>query len=135
MWTGENDVIGSWKTMPIVPPRMARIALPSAGRVARSTGGPPSGEKSIRPPTIRARSGMIRRMDWATMLLPEPDSPTTAMVWPRSTVNETPFTARTTPSSRVMYVRSSSTLSRGSPMAHRSARTSRQRALALPARL
>ena len=39
-------------------------------------------------------------IDWARTLLPDPDSPTMAMVWPRSTVKETPFTARTTPSSR-----------------------------------
>ena len=56
-------------------------------------------------------------MDWARTLFPEPDSPTTAMVCPRSTVKETPFTARTTPSSRKMDVRRPSTASNGAPIA------------------
>jgi hypothetical protein len=98
--TGENAVIGSWKIMEIAPPRMARIFRPSAARVVRSMGPPPSWEKRTRPASIRARLGRIRMIDWAKTLLPDPDSPTIAMVWPRSTVNETPFTARTTPSSR-----------------------------------
>jgi hypothetical protein len=35
----------------------------------------------------------------AVTLLPEPDSPTIPSTWPRSSVNETPSTALTTPSS------------------------------------
>ena len=32
VWTGLNEVIGSWKTSAISPPRIARISRPSAGR-------------------------------------------------------------------------------------------------------
>ena len=49
VWTGENAVIGSWKIMEIAPPRIARIWRPSAARVARSTGTPPSSEKRMTP--------------------------------------------------------------------------------------
>jgi hypothetical protein len=40
--TGENELIGSWKIMPMRLPRMAWIAAPSGAMVARSTGGLPS---------------------------------------------------------------------------------------------
>jgi hypothetical protein len=55
--TGENAVIGSWKISEIAPPRMPRICRPSGASVARSTGCPPSGEKRMRPASIRARGG------------------------------------------------------------------------------
>ena len=43
--------------------------------------------------------GISRRIESAVTLLPLPDSPTTASVSPRFTSNDTPSTARTTPSS------------------------------------
>ena len=48
--------------------------------------------------------------------LPEPDSPTIATTSPRSTVNETPSTALTMPSSVWKMTRSSSTSSSGASL-------------------
>src|SRR6476660_1795025 len=43
---------------------------------------------------------MMRRMDWAVTVLPQPLSPTTPNTSPRRTVRLTPSTARMNPSSR-----------------------------------
>src|SRR5437868_4443787 len=63
---------------------------------------------------FRLRPMIVRQVT----LLPEPDSPTMPRVWPLSTLNETPSTARTTPSSVLKYVfrslTSSSAISRSS---------------------
>ena len=53
--------------------------------------------------------------DRDSTVLPEPDSPTMPMVWPRSTVNETPSTARTVPRSVRNQVARSCTSSSGPP--------------------
>src|SRR5690242_9697818 len=73
-------------------PRTARIS--SSLSVSRSR---PS--NSTRPDTMRPGGEAIkRRMESEVTLLPHPDSPTTASVSPGATENETPSTARTTPS-------------------------------------
>ena len=46
-------------------------------------------------PAPRVRPMMV----WVATLLPDPDSPTMPSVWPGSTLNETPRTAWTMPSS------------------------------------
>src|SRR6476660_5739295 len=53
----------------------------------------------IAPAILPGGSWISRRIDIAVTDLPQPDSPTMPMVWPASTWNETPSTARTTPSS------------------------------------
>src|SRR6478672_415290 len=96
--TGLSDVIGSWKIMEIASPRILRISV--SGNASRSR---PS--KTTRPPTVRPGGDAIRRrIDSDVTLLPQPDSPTTASVSPRPTENETPSTARTTPSRVKKYV-------------------------------
>src|SRR5262245_8767763 len=53
----------------------------------------------MRPATMRPGGEATRRStDREVTLLPQPDSPTTASVSPAETENETPSTARTTPS-------------------------------------
>ena len=59
----------------------------------------------------------MRIMERAKTLFPHPLSPTTPSVSPRARSNETPSTARTTPSSRKNRVLSPSTLISGSPLA------------------
>ena len=73
----------------------------------RAAGVPPRRARptTCRPPTeispvMVVRFGSCRpRMASEVTLLPEPDSPTMPRVRPRSTANDTPSTARTTPSS------------------------------------
>ena len=55
-----------------------------------------SPSKRISPETIFAAGGSRRRMVSASVLLPEPDSPTTPRVLPAARVSETSSTARTT---------------------------------------
>ena len=100
MWTGFSEVIGSWKIMDISSPRIFRSSLGLA--LSRSL------------PFHRAWPlEIVFRFEFSPMivrqvtLLPEPDSPTMPSVWPFSTVNETPSTAVTTPSSVVKDVRRS----------------------------
>src|SRR5438552_4884486 len=52
---GDRELIGSWKMIEIRPPRIARIAAPSAGNWTRSTTSPlPRGSANrIAPRTIR----------------------------------------------------------------------------------
>src|SRR5262245_19064667 len=53
----------------------------------------------IRPSRMRPGGDAMRRStDSEVTLLPQPDSPTTAKVSPGATENDTPSTARTTPS-------------------------------------
>ena len=91
--TGFSEVIGSWKIIEISLPRIARISRSdSLEQVAalehdRAADDPAGGW------------GTSRRIESAVTLLPLPDSPTTASVWPACTSNETPSTARTTPAS------------------------------------
>ena len=37
VWNADSELIGSWNTRPISPPRMARISAPSDGSFTRST--------------------------------------------------------------------------------------------------
>src|SRR6266542_5027384 len=105
--TGFNDVIGSWKIIEMASPRTLRIS--ASGSSSRSR---PS--KITRPPTVRPGGDAIRRrIDSDVTLLPQPDSPTTASVSPRPTENDTPSTARTTPSRVKKYVFMPSTSSSG----------------------
>jgi hypothetical protein len=70
-------------------PRMRRI---STSDLARRS----SPSKRISPPVMRAAGGSRRWMVSASVLLPEPDSPTMPSVLPASRVSETSSTARTT---------------------------------------
>src|SRR5690606_41951821 len=71
-----SSILPSYDTLPHSPPSLP-AALP------------------ICPPTIRpGGSGTSRITERAVTLLPQPDSPTTPTVWPRSTSIETPSTAR-----------------------------------------
>ena len=56
-------------------------------------------EDIIRKPEIDPREGIVikRRIDNASALLPDPDSPTTPKTSPRSIASETPETALTRP--------------------------------------
>src|SRR5437867_3848760 len=84
--------------MEMASPRILRIS--GSGSSSRSR---PS--KITRPPTVCPGGDAIRRrIDSDVTLLPQPDSPTTASVSPRSTENDTPSTARTTPSRVKKYV-------------------------------
>ena len=53
----------------------------------------------ISPDSMRATRGRMLSTACATMLLPEPDSPTSATVRPSGMRNETPSTAFTVPAS------------------------------------
>ena len=78
--TGLSEVMGSWNTMEIRPPRTWRISSPLIARM------------SLPPKTIRLPSrispggcGMSRRIDIAPTDFPQPDSPTIATVSPSLT--------------------------------------------------
>ncbi len=79
--SGFNDVIGSWKIMPMSPPRISRISASESCMISRPA-------KRISPRVMRpgSGSGMRRRIDSALTDLPEPLSPTMATVSPGSTV-------------------------------------------------
>src|SRR6266550_9380413 len=95
--TGFRLVIGSWKIIAISLPRISRRRRGLA--VSRS-----SPFQSAVPEEIAVRFGFRPMMVRHVTLFPEPDSPTMPSVCPLSTVNETPSTARTTPSSVLKYV-------------------------------
>jgi hypothetical protein len=96
--TGLKELMGSWKTSPMSPPRTCRISGPFAGRVARSTQ-PWSRLSRISPSTTRPGDSTMPSRDRAVMLLPQPVSPTTPSVLPAAMVKLTPSTARVVPSS------------------------------------
>ena len=76
VYTGFSDVIGSWKIIAISLPRTPRII----GSVSCSRSRP---SNSIEPDsTLPGGLGIRRRIDSAVTLFPQPDSPTTASVWP-----------------------------------------------------
>src|SRR5690348_11804611 len=95
--TGFRLVIGSWKIIAISFPRISRSRL---GFVVRRS----SPFHSAVPDEIAVRLGLRPMIVRQVTLLPDPDSPTMPRVWPLSTENETPSTARTTPSSVLKYV-------------------------------
>ena len=85
--TGLSEVIGSWKTIESSLPRTLRMAASSSCSRSRPS-------SVMLPPTIRpGGSGTSCMMESAVMLLPQPDSPTTASVSPRLSEKETPSTA------------------------------------------
>ena len=91
VWTGESELIGSWKIMPIRQPRMARIASPRGGSFAMSV--PPSPPSRMLPATMRpgASTSCIRAR--AVTLLPDPLSPTRQSVRPLRRLKPTSRTA------------------------------------------
>ena len=77
--TGLSDVIGSWNTIAISPPRILRNS--SIGIFSRSRP-----LYNACPPAIRPGGCGIRpRIESVLTLLPEPDSPTTPSVSPGAT--------------------------------------------------
>ena len=103
--TGLSEVIGSWNTIAICPPRTAC----SFSSLIASRSSP---RKRMLPPTTRpGGSGIRRSTDSAPTDLPQPDSPTMPTVSPSSTVYETPSTARTVPAEVSNCVRRSFTSS------------------------
>ncbi len=76
--TGFSEVIGSWKIIAIRLPRISRTASSLSPRIS-------SPSKMISPVGIRAAGFGSRRMSASELtLLPQPDSPTTPSVSPRS---------------------------------------------------
>ncbi len=90
--TGFRLVDGSWKMMPILPPRRSRM---------RASGSTSSSSSSSRtdPSSMRPLSGSRRISAIAVIDLPQPDSPTSANVSPRATDSRTPSSALTSPAS------------------------------------
>ena len=95
--TGLRLVDGSWKMMLMRRPRMSRIL--ASGNCVMSV---PS--TSTLPELTRPLSGSSRRIDSAVIDLPQPDSPTSANVSPRSIVSVSASTARTRPLSESISV-------------------------------
>src|SRR5947208_16301712 len=113
--TGFRLVIGSWKIIAISLPRISRRRRGLA--VSRS-----SPFQSAVPEEIAVRFGFRPMIVRHVTLFPEPDSPTMPSVCPLSTVNETPSTARTTPSSVLKYVFRSLTSRRAKSLGEADAR-------------
>ena len=91
--TGFREVMGSWKIMEILPPRISRMFF--SGSWSRSC---PS--KRTEPlSTSPGGSGTRPMMPRAVVVFPAPVSPTRPMLSPFSRVKETPFTAETVSSS------------------------------------
>ena len=100
VFTGFNEVRGSWKIMEICAPRTLRSARASSSSRFRPM-------NSIRPPTILPGGDDTRpRMERAVTLLPQPDSPTSPRTSPRLTARSTPSTALIIPSRVWKCVRS-----------------------------
>jgi hypothetical protein len=87
--TGLRLVIGSWKIIAIRRPRTRRSASPSSE--SRSV----SPKRTALPVSMRPGGGTRRSRARLVRLLPQPDSPTSASVSPRSSVKLTPSTALT----------------------------------------
>ena len=87
--TGLSDVIGSWKTMAICVPQKWRCS--ALGSV------PTSRPSNLTEPVMLAVRGRMFMIERTSTDLPEPDSPTTPRVSPRSRVNDTSSTARSSP--------------------------------------
>ncbi len=105
--TGFSDVMGSWNTIDICVPQYDRSAASSRPSM-RSPWNVTSPERSA----VDGRRPMIER---DSTDLPQPDSPTSPSVRPRSSVNETPSTAVTTPRGVRNCVRRSATSSSPRP--------------------
>ena len=90
--TGLSEVMGSWKIMAMPVPYSLRDALDPSEEVSWPS-------KVTVPSRMTLRLGSRFMMERDSTDLPEPDSPTTPSVWPASSENVTPSTARTTPRS------------------------------------
>ena len=105
VYIGFSAVSGSWNTIATRAPRIARH---SAGPQSSS-----SFPSSLIDPLTRADSGSSPRMARASMVLPDPDSPTTPIVSRALSETLTPRTASMTPASVGRLIRRSSTSSSG----------------------
>src|SRR6476659_8593085 len=101
---GFSEVIGSWKIIEISLPRMF-----SSSDSLRPTSSRPS--NITEPPTTFPGGCTMPMIELAVTDLPQPDSPTIPSVFPRSSSNEIPSTARTSPSRVLNTVRRSLTSS------------------------
>ena len=102
VFTGFSEVIGSWKIIPIFTPRISRMRCCDAPSISS----PSSRTEPLTVAALRSTSPITVRN---VTLFPEPDSPTTPSVFPRSTEKLTPETACTIPSSVRKLVRRSLT--------------------------
>ena len=100
VWTGLNEVIGSWKTSPISPPRIWRISRLPASSCTRSTVSSTAEAPALRgrrrrisPLTMRPGRSTMRRIDRAVTLFPQPLSPTMPSVRPAWRSKLAPSTA------------------------------------------
>src|SRR5688572_7289598 len=122
VWTGDSEVIGSWKMIEIAPPRTWRITGPLRGCCAISMMPEPLPfcvpvrSNRICPAEMRAILGRMPMMACATTDLPDPDSPTSATVLPCGTRKLMPRTASSTPVSRSNAILRSRTVSRLPPI-------------------
>ncbi|MDT4824340.1 hypothetical protein FQZ97_575870 [compost metagenome] len=92
--TGLSEVIGSWKIIATSAPRTLRSVALSAR--ARSITSPPRRRSCMLPLAILPPPCSTSRISASDVTdLPEPDSPTTASVSPRSTWNDRLRTAST----------------------------------------
>ena len=82
VWSGESEVIGSWKMIDTAPPRSRRIRRLSGSSAAMSTSGKPSRRRWMEPERMVAARGRMPMIACAVTDLPEPDSPTRATVRP-----------------------------------------------------
>ena len=90
--TGLRLVPGSWKIMPILPPRTERMADSGSARMSCPS-------RVTLPCVMAPLSGSRRISASAVMLLPQPDSPTSAKVSPRWIDRLKPSMALTSPAS------------------------------------
>ncbi len=99
VWSGDSEVIGSWKMIEMRPPRIARILRLSRGSLTMSTTWPSAlgSWNRISPLVIVAFCGRMPMIAWETTVLPEPDSPTSATVPPSGILKDVPRTASTMP--------------------------------------
>src|SRR5947207_15837574 len=133
--SGFSEVIGSWK---IIAMRLPRISRSRAG--ALPTNSSPAKRMLLSGVCAAAGYGNSCRIDSAVTDFPEPLSPTSASVSPRSRVNEACFTAstagaprqppkvtlRSRTSSRLIAKSSSDDLARVERVAHRFADADQQ---------
>ena len=123
--TGLNAVDGSWNTVPMYSPRMrcsgasaASRSMPRPAASLPSPPGPESGPSSTRAssryawPFTLATDGSRRGSAIAVTDLPEPDSPTRAVMRPGNSLRLTPWV--TSRSSKLTARPSTVTIARGS---------------------
>ncbi len=99
VWSGDSEVIGSWKMIEMRPPRIERISGPLTGRAAMSVVMPGwrGSLNRMRPWAMRPTRGRMPMIAWLITDLPEPDSPTMATVEAGRMRKFAPLTALTTP--------------------------------------